>query len=480
MKKVLLISPPVRNPREVSLIPSGLLSIGGFLRKSASGGYEVKVYDSCFPNQTSYQEKIEKTNKMIKEYAPDFLGLGFPTEAFESAIEIAKQVKDIDNNIIIVVGGIHPTAKPEETLNIPYFDFLVHGEGEITTKELFDAIIHKKDIGDVKGISYKRNEKIINNTSRPEILNLDQIPFDNRDLLIDFEKYSKEALGQIHTSRGCPYNCAYCSSSIIWGKKVRFRSAANVIKEIDYLYHQYQVKDINFADDNFLLDPEQVRAICKELIKRKYKIHWRCCARADIHRHFDSELLRLMHKAGCRQICIGFESGAQNLLDKVERGVKISDMEKILKIMKDARIRLHADFIIGLPGEKEETLQQTFRLMQRVWKICRPTMTVALFKPYPGTKIVEQVVVRSERSGSRRLQPAKRDTSVEHSRIKYDRTQPEGCGYRLIKKLFAFAENCNIKRLSSNPVYVYKKFIKNINSPKNIWSLFKKGIRAWI
>ncbi|MCZ2845523.1 MAG: radical SAM protein, partial [Candidatus Bathyarchaeota archaeon] len=256
MKKVLLICPPVRNPREVSLIPGGLLSIGGVLRKSTSGGYEIKVYDSCFPNKTSYQEKIEKISKIIKEYVPNFIGLGFPTEAFESAVEIAKQAKGLDKNIVIVVGGIHPTAKPKETMNIPYFDFLVQGEGEITTKELFEAIIQKKDIVDVKGISYKRDGKIIANDSRLEISNLDEIPFDNRDLLIDFAKYSKEALGQIHTSRGCPYNCAYCSSSIIWGKKVRFRSVTNVIKEIDYLYRQYHVKDINFADDNFLLEPE--------------------------------------------------------------------------------------------------------------------------------------------------------------------------------------------------------------------------------
>ncbi len=451
MKKFLLICPPVRNQRDVSLIPSGLLSIGGFLRKSASGGYEVKVYNSCFPNKTSYQEKIEKTNKMIKEYAPDFLGLGFPTEAFESAAEIAKQAKSLDKNIVIVVGGIHPTVKPEETMNIPYFDFLVYGEGEITTIELFDAIIHKKDIADVKGISYKKDGRIITNDSRPGILNPDEIPFDNRDLLIDIQKYSKEALGQIHTSRGCPYNCAYCSSSIIWGTKVRFRSKANVIKEIDYLYHQYQVKDINFADDNFLLEPERVRAICQELIKEKYKIHWRCCARADIHHHFDLELLQLMRAAGCRQICIGFESGAQNLLDKVERQVKVSDMEKILKIMKDAQIRLHADFIIGLPGENKETLQETYRLMQRVWKICQPTMTVALFKPYPGTAAYE-----------------------EKESIDYPQLYPE------FKKMFAYAETCNIKKLSENPVYVYKKFIKNINSPKQIWSLFKKGVRAWI
>ena len=206
-----------------------------------------------------------------------------------------------------------------------------------------------------------------------------------------------------------------------------------------------------FCDDNFLLDPERIRAICHGIINRKLKINWRCCARADIHRHFDLELLRTMRKAGCNQICIGFESGAQNLLDNVDRGVKVSDMEAVLKVMKAARIGLHADFIIGLPGENKETLQETFRLIQRVWKICQPTMTVALFKSYPGTAAYG-----------------------EKESIDYPQFYPE------FKKLFAYAETCNIKKLSNNPIYVYKKFIKNINSPKEIWLLFKKGIRAWI
>ena len=477
MKKVLLVSPPARNQRQVNLIPGGLLSIGGFLRKH---GYEVKVYNGGFPNQAAYQTKIENTIKMIKDYESDFIGLGFPTEAFDSAVQIAKGVKELNKETIVIVGGIHPTAQPLETLNIPYFDYLVSGEGEMTTLDLLNAINANSNLTEVKGLYFKKDGNIIPTESRPEMNNLDEIPFDNRDLLINFEKYSKETLGQIHTSRGCPYNCAYCSSSIIWQKKVRFRSITNVINEIDYLYHKYQVKKINFADDNFLLDPARVRAICQEILNRKLKINWRCCARADIHRHFDLELLQLMRAAGCNQICIGFESGAQNLLDNVDRGVKVSDMEAVLKVMKAARIGLHADFIIGLPGEKEETLNETFQLMRRVWQICRPTMTVALFKPYPGTKIVEEIAARTERSESRRLQPAKRDFSVEHSRIKYDITQPEGCGYRLIKKLFAFAETCNIKKLTSNPAYVGKKLVENISSPKEIWLLIQKGFKAWV
>jgi len=447
MKKGLLISPPARNQRVMNLIPNGLLSIGGYLKKY---GYEIKVYDSCFPSHTSYPEKIEKTNKIIKEYAPDFIGLGFPTEAVDSAIEIARITKELNKDIVVIAGGIHPTAKPEETLSIPFFDFLVHGEGEITTRELLDAIIAKKDLAEVRGMSYKNDGKIITNDLRPEILNLDEIPFANRDLLIGIEKYSKEALGQIHTSRGCPYQCAYCSSSIIWENKVRFRSATNVIKEIDYLNSQYKVKNINFADDNFLLEPDRVRAICDEILNRRLKINWRCCARADIHRYFNGDLLKLMHKAGCRQICIGFESGSQKLLDAVNRGVNLTNIKETIKMMNGAHIKLHADFIIGLPGENLTTLNETFDLMKLVWEWCRPTMTVVLFKPYPGTTA----------DGSKEL-------------IDYKGLQN---GF---KKIFSYAESHNVRRLTTEPGYILNSIKENISSPKKFGSVIAKFFKAW-
>lgn len=447
MKKGLLISPPARNQRVMNLIPGGLLSIGGYLRKH---GYEIKVYDSCFPNQTSYPERIEKTNKIIKEYAPDFIGLGLPTEAFDSAIEIAKFAKELDKDIIIIVGGLHPTAKPVETLSIPFFDFLVHGEGEITTRELLDAIIAKSDPTKIKGIFYKKDGKILRNDSRPEILNLDEIPFDNRDLLIGFEKYPKETLGQIHTSRGCPYKCAYCSASIIWENKVRFRSVTNVIEEMNYLYHQYHVKDINFADDNFLLDPERVKAICEEILNRRLKINWRCCARADIHRYFNGDLLKLMYKAGCKQICIGFESGSQKLLDAVNRGVNLTNTKETIKMMNGVHIKLHADFIIGLPGENETTLMETLDLMKLVCDWCRPTITVVLFKPYPGTRADELKEL-----------------------IDYKGLQN---GF---KRIFNYAESHNVRRLTTEPGYIWDGFRKNISSPKKFGSVISKFLKAW-
>jgi anaerobic magnesium-protoporphyrin IX monomethyl ester cyclase len=442
MKRILLISPPVRNQRMVDLIPAGLLSIAGYLRKHA---FAVKVYNSGFPAQTTYEKKIENTINLIKNYTPDFIGIGFPSDALDSATTIARMAKGMNRNISVIVGGIHPSARPTETINIQDFDFLVHGEGEVTTRDLLHAVTTRRDLRSVMGISFRKNGTVITTEPRPEIKDLDDIPFDNRDLLIDVEKYAKGALGQIHTSRGCPYECAYCSSSIVWKRRVRYRSAASVTGEIAYLNSQYRVKDINFADDNFTLDHDRVTAVCEEILKKKLKVNWRCCARSDIHKNFSPEILKFMRKAGCKQICIGFESGNQAILDKVARGVKIADSDKMLQAMKDARIRLHVDFLIGLPGETGETLSQTLRLMKKAWHVCRPTMNVSLFKPYPGTHAYETMEY------------------VDHSGL-----------YPQFKKIFGFAEACNIKKLSRDPAYIGRRLLDNISAPRNLGLLIRK------
>ncbi|MEO0092281.1 MAG: radical SAM protein [candidate division WOR-3 bacterium] len=442
--KILLIAPYSNIPkRNESLIPIGLLSIGGILRQNE---YEVKVYNASF----YVKDRFEHTRRYLINFAPDIIGLGFPTDALESAISIAKLGKEINKNIVIIVGGIHPTAMPESTIKVPYFDFLVSGEGEVTMLELVNAITTASDFRDIKGISYKTKEITITTERRPEISHLDILPFDNRDLLIDFDKYPKQALGQIHTSRGCPYNCAYCSSSIIWKGKVRFRSTENVLDEMEYLYQKYQVRDFNFADDNFILEPARVSAICDGIIKKGLKVKWRCCARADVHKYFDWDILKLMYIAGCRNICVGFESGSQKLLDELQRGVRIEEVPIILEMMKNVGIKINADFIIGLPNETEATLNQTLELMKQVWKYTHALISVAIFKPYPGT------VANKKRE------------YLEDKEL-----------YKKFKKIFNYAEYCNIKSLSRNPQYILGRFVASITNPSEFATLIRKTFRAW-
>ncbi len=446
--KILLIAPLSTLSRKLPiLIPMGLLSIGGFLRKH---GLEVKAYNASFISSDFPGDTIINVKNILKNYSPDILGLGFPTDALQSAIDIARTAKEVDKQITTIVGGIHPTAMPEQTLINPYFDYLVHGEGEITFVELIESIHNKSDLVNVKGIAFKKNGRINVTEARPEITNLDDIPYDNRDLLIDIANYPKTALGQIHTSRGCNHSCAYCSSPIIWKKKIRYRSVKNVLEEIIYLYSKYRIRDYNFADDNFTLDPKRVQAICNEILDKGLKIRWQCCARADIHRQFDLAVLKLMRRAGCQNLCIGFESGSQAILDHAERGINIAETETLMKMVKNAGIKLHADFIIGLPGENKTTLNQTFKMMKNIWEKTRATMSVAIFKPYPGTTAFEQ------------------KESPDYKKL-----------HNQFKEIFTYAETCNIKSLSSNARFLKNRIAKAINSPKELKSLFAKTIKAW-
>jgi radical SAM superfamily enzyme YgiQ (UPF0313 family) len=445
IRKIVLIAPPSdAGQRKDALIPSGLLSIAGVLRENQ---YNVKVLNAGF----FIKDKLEYIRENISGYAPDVIGIGFPTDAYESAKKIAQLAKEFFPNMKIIAGGIHPTAMPAETLTSPYFDYLVRGEGEMTTLELINALRDSKSVSQVAGVWHRENGKIITNPSRPVIADLDTIPFNYLDLLIDLNKYPKEALGQIHSSRGCVYNCAYCSSQIIWGNAVRFRSAENVLAQIDYLYDKYKVRDINFADDNFTLEPKRIRAICTGMIANKEKISWRCCSRADIHKRFDIELLKLMKRSGCKNICIGFESGSQKILDRSERDLEINQVETLVKMVKSAGIKIHADFIIGLPGENERTLNQTLELMGKIWHSVRPTMSVAIFKSYPGTLTYQR---------------------NENSDLKGQTLQ--------IKEIFNYAEMCNIKNLSRNPKYIIQRMSGTITKPKELPSLFKKVMKTWI
>jgi anaerobic magnesium-protoporphyrin IX monomethyl ester cyclase len=442
--KILLITPTSDNSRKTQfLIPSGLLAIAGYLRKNSM---MAQVYNASLYNK----EQLGQLKKTLTAFKPDIIGIGFPTDAFQSAIDIAKTVKEVNKQVTIIVGGIHPTAMPEQTLGVPFFDYLVLGEGEITLLELIRAITNKNDLVNVKGIGYRWNGKIIVTELRPEIINLDEIPFDNRDLLIDIRKYPKEVLGQIHTSRGCSYSCVYCSTPIIWKRKVRFRSVENVLAEVEYLYTDYNVRDINFTDDNFTLESQRVYTICKGILNKGLKINWRCCARADIHKQFDLELLKLMKRSGCKSLCIGFESGSQVILDNAERQINLSDTASLIKMIKGAGIKLHADFIVGLPGENKSTLNQTFQMMKHIWNKTHATMSVVIFKSYPGTAAYEQKELP--------------DYKELHSQF---------------SEIFNYAETCNIKNLSGNVGFLKNRIKEAISSPKELKSLFVKTIKAW-
>ncbi|MBF0555805.1 MAG: radical SAM protein, partial [Nitrospirae bacterium] len=284
-------------------------------------------------------------------------------------------------------GGFHATARPEDLLKSDCVDVVVRGEGEETLLELAENV--KNGIYDfkaIKGISYKNADGTISHTPERGLINpLDNIPFPRRELIFDYDKYTPEQLGWIMTSRGCPYDCAYCNSKTIWERKVRFSPLEKVIDEINYLKTTFNSIHINFMDDSFTVNRNRVLKLCSMLIENKTGITWACLTRADL---IDDEIAVSMKKAGCIKVDIGIESGNKRMQQLINKGIKLEDVRKSSDILKKHGIFWTGFFMMGFPTETKEEILETLKFMKEV----NPNWAyLNIFTPYPGSKFYDMV-----------------------------------------------------------------------------------------
>ncbi len=245
--------------------PLGLGYIASILENK---GHKVKIIDI-----DADVISLKVFLAIAKRY--DIVGLTSTSPTFNQAENLCKLVKE-NTKAITILGGIHATIVPSECLKNDFIDFIVRGEGEKTIVDLLDTLKNNKDIKNVKGISFKKNNKIIHNPSRELIKNLDEIPFPARHLFSQ-QKYTYpdsllSPVMPIMSSRGCPHNCTFCCTKLIFSRSVRFRSPKNIVDEIEQLIKNYGVKEIHFWDDNFTLNKKRVFQIKDELKKRNIKL----------------------------------------------------------------------------------------------------------------------------------------------------------------------------------------------------------------
>jgi radical SAM superfamily enzyme YgiQ (UPF0313 family) len=400
--RILLINPPyhIFFNRGATFTSLGLLYIAAVLREN---GFEVKVYDANLrkgdpllvrkkinPREllAIYRKNLpnpnfyiwEKIRRLIRKFSPNVIGISIVTCAYNSALNVAKIAKEIDKDIIILVGGPHPTALPTEVLKEPYFDIVVRGEGEYTTLKLLKSNLNPKK---VKGLTFKTKNKIIHNPPAGQIKNLDYLPFPARDLLINRKDAPSIIMGEIMGSRGCPFGCYFCGSRMMWGTHVRFRSPKNVVSEIEQIHKIYGIKNFVFTDDTFTLNKKWVIQLCKLIRDRKLDITWLCNTRLDV---IDREILREMKLAGCDKIAVGVESGNQKILDAMGRNITLNKMRAGVRKIKEAGFILHATSMIGYPGETLKTIEDTEKFIK---EINPDTFFVYIATPYPGTKLYD-------------------------------------------------------------------------------------------
>ena len=357
------------------LPPLGLLYIAAVLRES---GHKVNIIDTVFMKSWQDFENAIDSNES------EAVGITIMTPTVNSALSIAKHVKG-KYKCPIIFGGPHATILPESVLQGANVDYVVEGEGELTICELVDSLSKGKNISNVAGIFYKENNVIKRTKPREVIANLDDIPFPARDLASN--NYFKYGSGTIISSRGCPYNCSFCQPTLrkLFGTKLRFRSPQNVVAEMEHLKKNLHIKFIKFDDDTFTANKKWLLQVCIEIVRQKLEINWACNARVDT---VDKEMLLAMKNAGCIKISFGVESGSQEILDTLNKGITIDQIRKAFILCKQIDLRTHAYLMIGSPGENAKTINATEALIKEI----KPDdMYMSITTPLPMTKLFDDL-----------------------------------------------------------------------------------------
>lgn len=343
------------------------------------------IHDGLLKNS-----RIPDFETILSSFSPDVVGIsGQTTPSIYDVYRTAKTTKNHNPAILVVVGGAHVTFQDEQVLReCPDIDIVVRGEGEITMTAILDKMEKKQSFDGVQGTTTHRDGIVVRNPDMPYIGCLDDLPFPAYDLLNLRNYFPKsQRIAPMITSRGCPYQCTFCSSSRITGKRWRGRSPENVMKEIQLLHERYGVSDITFIDDLFTFDHRRVKEICSTMILDMDDVTWTCSTRADIlARH--PEMANWLKKAGCHTLYIGAESGSQRILDRIKKGIRLNQIVRSVKLAKDAGLGIVLSFILGIPGESKEDIESTIEFA------CKLDPDLAQFTictPYPGTPMYDEV-----------------------------------------------------------------------------------------
>lgn len=379
---VLLINPPRSAIKEGNIwktinrnLPSlGLAYIAAYLEKK---GIKVLICDI-----DAEGVDFNKLYKKLKDYGVRYVGITATTVQINSALYIARKIKEFNSAIKIVFGGPHPHILTEETLCLSETDFVIRGEGE----ETFWELVRGDTLENIRGFSYKENSRLVHNPSRPGIADLDSLPFPARHLL-PMEKYRPSAgryqrlpATSMIVSRGCPGKCTFCYTDVL-GHVIRFRSPKNILAEIEFLIERYNIKEISFYDDTFTARRSMVMELCEMLLSKDIDLSWSCLSRVDC---VDKELLRSMRRAGCHMVSYGVESADEYILKNINKRISLEKVKDAVRMTRESGITVQTSFMIGNPGETEKTIKKT---LDFVLKLDPHIFVYNITTPFPGTEM---------------------------------------------------------------------------------------------
>ena len=407
--RILLIEPPFyrlfKDTYSLDRCPLSLGYLAGTIRKETNWGVKTYNADFCPRGESikvhylastgfdNYLHNLKDTSKQIwreikstiLEYKPTVVGISVKAPSFASACIVAKLAKEVSEQILVIVGGPHPSSVGADVLNCKNIDVAVRGEGENTIVELIDAIQTQKKFDGIKGVIYRKDGQIVENAPREFIENLDSLcfPFESApEVLKDYDLYPLTAFKNIFATRGCPYNCLFCGSREVWSRRVRFRSPENVVREIKGL-QKMGLKLVHFDDDTFGINKKYINDLCNALIKDCSGLRWSCETHVKL---VDKQTVSLMKAAGCYLIQIGIESGNNEILREMRKNITVEEALDACKVIRTQGVELQTFFLVGFPQETEDTWNDTVTTMK---KTKSNALIYSIFTPYPGTEAFE-------------------------------------------------------------------------------------------
>jgi len=391
--KIMLINPPNYSTVTLGkfknflppLPPVGLAYLAAYVRE---GGHDIQVIDA-FGEQLVFQE-IENR---IKKFQPSLIGITCMTPNAPMAQQVASEIKKAFPEITIVFGGIHPSLMPDEVLKDPHVDYIIRKEGEISFLNLINTLESGNPLKDVKGLSWRQEGENVHNEDEKFCENIDMFPFPAWDIFpthiytVPVQwSYAHPVLPML-TSRGCPNRCSFCSLQTV-GPNYRGRSTENILAELEFLIKNFGVRQIMLLDAIFPINKKAAMEFLTALIQNGFhkKVCWVTETRVD---YVDYEVLCKMKEANFRLVAFGIESGVQEILDNVNKNIKVPQIHKAVSLAKKAKLDIYGLYMLGLPGETIKEARETVRLAKELnTDYAKFNITV----PYPGTKLFYEAI----------------------------------------------------------------------------------------
>lgn len=373
--------------------PLGLASISAYL---TAHGHQNDIID-CY----AHPDSDERILAYLRTENPAFIGFSCTTSSFFDGERLVRLAKSIRPEIRVVMGGVHVSAVREKVLDTyPDIDYAVVGEGEETLRELLAT--PEERLVQVEGLVLRGTDgKAFFTGRRKELLDLDSLPFPDYRKLAGYPEaytlpifnYPKAPNGSCISSRGCPYACSYCDRSV-FGRTFRYNSADYLYRHVLYLKETYQLRHLNFYDDQFTFNRQRVVDFCRAVIENPLGMTFNCAARAE---HLDFELLQLMKAAGCWMISLGIETGDELLLAAHRQNVDLQMMREKIALIKKAGIRVKGLLMMGLPGETEASIKKS---KAYVFSLPIDDFNLSKFTPFPGSPVYAQIKEAGETMGT--------------------------------------------------------------------------------